>query len=331
MPNILLIETGGTIASTADGGIIGLGGSALPLPHDAAVTFERITPYQILSENLRPTCWEALIRAVATGLSGNYAGILITHGSDTLAFTSAMIGLYFAETAVPIVLTAANKPPEEEGSNAADNLAAAVHLILTGRQGVFTVYRNAAMECEVFLATRVRSADLFSDCFSSVSGRFGVMVGETLQIEDRSIRLPSPGQTPPIFPEAPVFSPDSVAMITPYPGLNYDRFDRNGLRAILHLTYHSSTACCEGEATSALCFVERCKQQGVDFYLAPLKQKPETGHCYTTTDALLKAGAIPLYGISPEAAYAKLLLAYHLPNKDPKKWMQQPRYFEQAE
>ena len=105
----------------------------------------------------------------------------------------------------------------------------------------------------------------------------------------------------------------------------------DGLRAILHLTYHSSTACCEGEATSALCFVERCKQQGVDFYLAPLKQKPETGHCYTTTDALLKAGAIPLYGISPEAAYAKLLLAYHLPNKDPKKWMQQPRYFEQSE
>ncbi len=95
--------------------------------------------------------------------------------------------------------------------------------------------------------------------------------------------------------------------------------------AVLHITYHSSTLKTHG-TNSALLLLEKCKKLGIDFYCASFKDK--TSALYETEDALIKNGAIRLFNISDEAAYAKLLLCYNLKNIDKSRFMENNIYFE---
>ncbi|MFC6234497.1 asparaginase domain-containing protein, partial [Leucobacter soli] len=53
-------------------------------------------------------------------------GIVITHGTDTLAFTAARLAFELAELGVPVVLTGSQLPYGAEGSDAGPNLALAI-------------------------------------------------------------------------------------------------------------------------------------------------------------------------------------------------------------
>ena len=85
-------------------------------------------PINILSENLQPSDWEVLYREIKEALI-NYDGIIITHGSDTLSYTAAFVGFSFSNANIPIVLTAANYPLEDERSVGLRNFIAAVEYI----------------------------------------------------------------------------------------------------------------------------------------------------------------------------------------------------------
>lgn len=87
---------------------------------------------------------------------------------------------------------------------------------------------------------------------------------------------------------------------------------------MLHLLYHSATACLDGarggQCDSAV-FIRACVSRGIDVYLAPIGKD---GGVYPSTSALEQAGAIPLPGLTEEAAFARLSLAYGTFEKDRK-------------
>ena len=58
-----------------------------------------------------------------------YSGVILTHGSDTLAYTSALLGMYFRHFDIPLFIIASNKPIGEKGSNGLFNFTSAVGLI----------------------------------------------------------------------------------------------------------------------------------------------------------------------------------------------------------
>jgi len=76
------------------------------------------------SSQLRSHDWPALLAAVRTAQQGASA-VLVTHGTDSLAWTSAVLAAS-GPWDVPVVLTAANVPLGEPGSDAITNLAAAL-------------------------------------------------------------------------------------------------------------------------------------------------------------------------------------------------------------
>lgn len=337
MKKILVVLTGGTIGSTVEAGVINVNEKSPYLLlqkyeeiYKKNENFEVIQPLNILSENMTPNTLLILLKALERITYEDYAGVIITHGSDTLSYTSAFVGMLFYHVPVPIILIASNYPIGQEGSNGLSNFANAVELIRRKAvRGVFTLYQNHLLENQIYLSTRVVEADPFLDQFRDFSGTpFGKMEQEFIlyggkdqpsleEVEGKKERQLS----------VPNSFSKNILLIRPYPGMDYSEINPGkNTAAVLHLLYHSATACTEGGNYSLLSFAEKCRKKGIDFYTA--SHKKIEGDRYATGDSLFKAGVRPLLNISPEAAYAKLLLLYNLHDHVTEEMTRQNIYFE---
>ena len=196
---ILVVLTGGTIGSTCSDGVRGIIGDSPYILirefrkkyHDYSdCEFEVINPYSILSENLTCEVWSLLYGALYQVDTSEYDGIIITHGSDTLAYTSAAMGMLMRHTQCPIVLTAAERLgrfcterrdkrcvcfiPQEFGRRTGDLHRHAALLRRLLRRRIFVLrrklfwrragrkfyFRNVAAES----VARIHAARIFSHC-----------------------------------------------------------------------------------------------------------------------------------------------------------------------
>ncbi|MCX7096850.1 MAG: asparaginase domain-containing protein [Methylococcales bacterium] len=316
MKNILLVFTGGTIGSTVSEGTINTSGHAPRAllrhfqQHDdqhQQVHFTIIEPLQLLSENLSPKAWQTLIVAIEAQQPDNYDGIIITHGTDTLAYTAAALSFYFNGLNKPLLLVASNYPLADPRANGHDNFSCAVEFIRQNPcPGVFVPYRNPLQAMHVHHGTRLGCSLQLSGDFFSVQGL------PFMQFENRQFLQMQP-PTPVFDREAIALNPrfsERVLMIRPYPGLNYDHINLENVDAVLHDLYHSGTACVSDEwggNYSLVHFINRCTALNIAVYLAPAVKSADAYH---STKALLGQGAFMLWNLSIEAAYVKLMLAY---------------------
>ena len=343
MKKILVVLTGGTIGSRVENNVIDVSDTSpyrlLSLYEEfyGREAFEVIQPINILSENMTPDFLLTLLKTLDRIPYEEYAGIIVAHGSDTLSYTSAFAGLLFRHIPIPMILIASNYPLGQAGSNGLNNFARAVEFI-RGKsiRGVFALYQDRDGVNRVYLATRIHEAEPVHDQFRDFSGEsLGKMENGKFILckenpateeyfkaeQDRARKL----QVPDSFA-------DRIMMIRPYPGMDYSVFqfdEKNKPAAILHYLYHSATACLSGEDYSFLSFAKRCRKQKIDVYAASYKRTE--GKQYATGDALLKAGVSPLLNISPEAAYAKLMLLYNSHKPVKREVMQENIYFERIE
>ncbi|MDO8940442.1 MAG: asparaginase domain-containing protein [Methylicorpusculum sp.] len=317
MKDILVVFTGGTIGSSNSEGTIDTDPSnsyklidLYRKAHDTeqAIQFKCLQPLQMLSENLHPRVWTTLINAVEAENPDQWAGIIITHGTDTLAYTAAALGLYFNKITVPLLLVSSNYPLDDGRANGLANFACAVEYIKRQmRAGVFVPYRNLLQTMHLHSGVRLASSLQLSGDFISVQFKHHMEYGGQGFIEMNEYS-PKPFITngPKLLP---VFS-DNIMMIKPYPGLNYSHLDLSGVDAVLHDLYHSGTACSSmqwGASSSLVAFVKRCRQEGLVVYLAPAIK---SGAAYQSTHELMDAGAKMVWNMSIEAAYVKLCLAF---------------------
>lgn len=301
MKKILVVFTGGTIGSSIHNGAIDTDEKTAFLllekfeqrSPESNVNFTTLQPYQILSENLAPRVWTTLISAIENATPQNYDGIIVTHGTDTLAYSAAALSLYFHALNVPIFLVSSHLPLSNEAANGLDNFSFAVEKIVTENlSGVFVPYCNPN-EATVMLHNAARltcSPQLSSDFFS---------VANVNTMPKTVFELPL----------KPQFS-ERILLIKPYPSLNYAHFDLKNVDAVLHDLYHSGTACTTeqwGENHSLLNFIARCKSENVPTYLAPALKSADA---YQSTLELVNSGATMLWNMTLETAFVKLSLAY---------------------
>ncbi|CAA9892408.1 L-asparaginase [Candidatus Methylobacter favarea] len=316
MKNILVVFTGGTIGSTATEGIINTTNTAQfkliqqfqqHYENHQQITFRIIQPIQILSENLAPAAWNAIIAAIETAKPDQYDGIIITHGTDTLSFTAAALSFYFHAIKTPILLVSSDYPLADPEANGLENFICAVEFILQkGQAGVFVPYQNQGQLTQLHKGARLASSLQLSGDFFSVQGK------SYMQFENQRFTLfNSPAAQPQTqLPQLKARFSDRILMIRPYPGLNYDHFNLERTEAVLHDLYHSGTACASvqwGENYSLREFIKCCKEAGIRVYLAPAI---ESNNTYYSTRTLIEEGASMIWNMSIEAAYVKLLLAY---------------------
>lgn len=126
MKKILMIGTGGTIASTETeyGLAPGFGGNALL---DRVSEIRRlcdvdcVQPISMDSTNIRPGHWLKIATIIHENYD-SYDGFVITHGTDTMSYTAAALSYLIQNSTKPIVCTGAQIPLEQHNSDAGRNL-----------------------------------------------------------------------------------------------------------------------------------------------------------------------------------------------------------------
>ena len=144
LPTISILHTGGTIASKVDyktGAV-----SAKFSPQDLLQIFPELQNtanikskliFQIFSEDMEPKHWIILAKEILKEIKNKINGIIITHGTDTLAYTSAALSFMLQDLNIPILLVGAQRSSDRGSSDAALNLICATHFITKTNFTVF--------------------------------------------------------------------------------------------------------------------------------------------------------------------------------------------------
>lgn len=137
MKRILLIATGGTIASKrTENGLMPLILSEELLDYvPAAREFCEVDALQLLnldSTNITPEHWIMMANAIEARYD-SYDGFVICHGTDTMAFTAAGLSYLIQNSPKPIVLTGAQKPIDMENTDARINLLDSLRYACCGK------------------------------------------------------------------------------------------------------------------------------------------------------------------------------------------------------
>lgn len=317
MKKIAVITTGGTIGSTTQGGTIHVSQHQNPVIGRAldGLEYKVFSPLNILSENARPDTWNQIAQAVLSLRWEDCAGIIIMHGTDTLCYTGAALSYLMKHIPIPVVLVSAAYEPDDPRSNALINMQGAADFIRTGGlRGVFAAYSNGG-DCEIHLAARLEEITAWGAQLHSYGGApLGHIAGHVF-IPNRSPLNPTAASLNQI--RQPVFSAETefrnaVALMKTFPGICYGQIDLTGCRAVLHSLYHSGTGPVSGE-DSLTDLIRRCAEAGIPSYFTPAHR----GDQYSTTRAIMAAGAIPLPAVSTPAAYVKLAYYYNTPGAAP--------------
>lgn len=169
MKKILLIATGGTIASlkTEDGLAPQLSPEEMlefvPDVHNMC-EITCIQPINIDSTNIKPEHWLTITAKIKENYD-DFDGFVICHGTDTLAYSAAALSYLIQGTSKPIVLTGAQKPINMDSTDAKTNLLDSFRFACSGRSGVVIVFGS-----HVIAGTRARKARTKSyNAFTSIN------------------------------------------------------------------------------------------------------------------------------------------------------------------
>ncbi|WP_295775577.1 asparaginase [uncultured Limosilactobacillus sp.] len=164
---LLLLSTGGTIASVAsDTGLTpGESGNDLvkllgELPFDLDVR----DILKLDSSNIQPEEWQFMADQVYENRL-NYDGIVITHGTDTMAYTASMLSFMLQNIEIPVVITGSQVPINVVLSDAQSNLRLAFAAAMAGKPGIFVAFDRKIMRG--YRSVKVRTTDF--DAFESVN------------------------------------------------------------------------------------------------------------------------------------------------------------------
>ncbi len=314
---ILVILTGGTICSVEneDGKRFSDAKNVRIIEHFISgkspycdlVDFDASMPLDILSENMTIASWNLLLDEFRTKVDWNaYKGIIVLHGTDTLAFTSAMLSIALADVKIPVCMVSSQLPLHHDRTNGHANFRASIELIMNGiAPNVYAVYRNSDGQIYAhYGAHLLQCANYSDDFFSADAMRISTPENAVLagyKPETNEMLINKFGALEPC-----------VANITPFVGINYAAYDLEGIRAVVHGTYHSETVCVErkngtGEYSeySILHLIDRCAAKNIPVFLAPCSP---TAFKYESTGDALQSGAFHIEGMTAEMAYVKTLI-----------------------
>ena len=303
---ILILTTGGTIASmpTAQGLAPTGDGHALLdyIPQAAEFCQAQVEEvFNLDSTNFQPEHWLRLARRIRDNFE-KYDGFVITHGTDTMAYTAAALSYLIQNSEKPIVLTGSQKPIFAPISDARKNLLDSLRFAAQdGVQGVYIVFDGKAI-----LGTRARKVRSKSySAFDSINYPVAAFIDDKriLRYTDTEPAHPGvrffdalhpkvfllkliPGTNPAVF---------SMLMDMHYRGIVLETFGAGGMHFLRRNLLDRL-----GELTAHGVSVVACSQclyESSDLSIYEVGQR------------LLECGVIPGRDMTTEAAVTKLMWA----------------------
>ncbi len=316
-PLVTLIATGGTISSRVDyktGGV-----KTIENPQDFLhnvpelvdmANMKLTSPFAKMSEDMDHTDWVELAKAAAKELNSGAKGVIVTHGTDWLHYTSAALSFFLKNISKPVVLVGAQRSPDRGSSDAGMNLLCATHTALSDMAEVGICMHASIMDdyCFFMRGTKVRKMDTQRrDAFRPVNDLPLARVYPSGKIEKlkNDIRARSEGKV-----ELDTKFEPRIALIRPYPGSDPSVIDYHVSRGVKgfvvegsglgHVPTHG-----KNEWVST---IRKHVKDGIPFVVTPQTIYGRVNpNVYTNLRILYhEAKAIPGEDMLSETAYVKL-------------------------
>jgi aspartyl-tRNA(Asn)/glutamyl-tRNA(Gln) amidotransferase subunit B len=298
-------------------------GSDETLPED--LLFEEVHLGTFLSEEVTPSDWAALVTRVQRVLSeGNARGIVIGHGTDTLSYTASLLYWFFADSAVPIVLTASAVPREDGGrSDAIANLRSAIRIATGEEPGIHVVYGEDDFEAlnlkferasytavpkaerESLEAVVGESSDFYPGAFrnwnrSRTSRRGHPLATTARTLKEKELTLALERAIRRTF----------VAKVFPgMQGRSLTALIESGVRYFVLELFDTGTANRRETPFSLKEAFAHGRERGVQFFWTSQQEGVVDFSEYVTAHALWREGAVPMGLLTTESVYTRLIAA----------------------
>ena len=216
---ILLLTTGGTIASVpGEDGLQPHRSDVMERELQQLRTYYDITVRDVMcldSSNIRPEEWQLIAREIFESRAG-FDGIVVSHGTDTMAYTASALTFMLPDIDLPVVFTGSQLPLSDMLSDGPDNLRTAFAMAASGHPGIFLAFDRKVMRGS--RAVKIRASGF--SAFESVNARYvATVTNQGLVVNEKLVRQPQ-GQTA-LRPEIS----RNVFLLKLTPGLNPAVFD----------------------------------------------------------------------------------------------------------
>jgi len=313
LPKILLLSTGGTIASRIDyrtGAVTPaltaaeLNASVPELATIANIDTEVL--FSEYSENLLPQHWIKIAERLDSYAKSEYDGIIVAHGTDTMQYTASALAFSLAGFPKPVALVGSQRSSDRPSSDAALNLIAATRFLTDVRSpGIFVVMHNNSSDDEIACnwATRVRKNHTSRrDAFKTIGGPPAYIIKSTSIEKDKQFETPKREYMSRIKFDS------RVLLLKYYPGLDpriVDYAIDSGYRGIV---IEGTGLGHVGKTMYGA--IEKAKKNGL--FIGMTSQCIDGMVRMTVYDSgrdLLNLGVIPLGNMIPETALVKTMWA----------------------
>ena len=231
-PNIAMIITGGTIASRLDSRTGGV--SPLTSPEELfrfyPGVFDRVNvvkievPFMKASEDMDHKDWQKIARVAEKLLNdSNIKGVIITHGTDFLHYTSAALSFFLKNLNKPVVLTYSQRSIDRASSDANLNLQCSALAAVSDIAEVMLVGHASENDdfCYAMPGTKVRKLHTSKrDAFKVVNGKIFAKIYPDKIVKESEYSLRNTRKV-----KADLKFEEKVALIKIYPGQNPDILD----------------------------------------------------------------------------------------------------------
>jgi glutamyl-tRNA(Gln) amidotransferase subunit D len=310
-PTVSILATGGTIACRVDyltGGVHSAFTAeeliaAIPELEDVANIWGRQV-FNKFSENMQPSDWVRIAKETVKEIKGGVDGVVITHGTDTMHYTSAALA-FMIKTPVPVVLTGAQRSSDRGSSDAALNLINSVSTAAYGDFGVVCVVMHGETSDTYSLihpATRVRKLHSSRrDAFQTVNSEpIGRVRNKKIEYTKRELN-PRGGEL-----KLDTKLEEKVFLLKYHPGVTPEVIE-----GLIDLKYRGLVI--EGTGlghTSEVLFdsIRKAVDSGVAVAMTSQTLYGRVNmNVYSNGRMLLDLGVIPCGDMLPETAYVKLM------------------------
>ncbi len=303
--HILLITTGGTIASVPGGeGLEPRRSDVLEREIDQLRTYYDITVQDLMcldSSNIQPEDWVTIARAIFEA-RGTCDGIVVSHGTDTMAYTASMATFMLKNMDLPVVFTGSQLPLVDFLSDAPGNLRTAFAMAASGYPGVFLAFdRKIMLGCR---AVKVRASGF--NAFESINRRYvGRVTAMGMELEEKDIPIPTgPAQFLPqassrvfLLKLTPGVDPGIIDLLVDlgYRGIVVEAFGLGGMNFLQSSPGHGIRGAVDRGVSVVVCSQCLYDSSNLDVYQVGKK--------------LLSLGVIQGRDMTTEAALTKLMWA----------------------
>ncbi|MBU0957697.1 MAG: Glu-tRNA(Gln) amidotransferase subunit GatD [Nanoarchaeota archaeon] len=233
LPNVDIIITGGTISSSLDAKTGAV--SNLTKPEQLLKYYPGLfkianvrkieVPFMVSSEDMNSEHWIKIAKVVEKSLNDSeVSGVIVTHGTDFLHYTSAALSFFLKDLNKPVVLTYSQRSTDRASSDAALNLECAARMAVSNVAEVMLVGHGSQNDdfCFAHKGTKVRKLHSSRrDAFKSVNASPIAKINSDGKIEylDEFVRR-NEGKV-----SLDVVFNDKVALVKYYPGMDPEILD----------------------------------------------------------------------------------------------------------